>query len=141
MQPKHVACICPRLIQVKPIFNWKLGSRWLPNANEINTKNMKCTWPTPEFCVGTQRNLYSTGLRLGFASGKTQILGFHRVKCKLEGSRWHQDTNMLVSPTQNSGVGGIALRQPQSQEFCVAVEYRLNSPINLWRGVWCKYQS
>ena len=36
---------------------------------------MKSTWPTPEFCVGTQRNLYSTGLRLGFASGKTQILG------------------------------------------------------------------
>ena len=60
----------------KPIFHWKLGSRWLPNANEINTKNMKCTWPTPEFCVGTQRNLYSTGLRLGFALGKTQILGF-----------------------------------------------------------------
>ena len=62
--------------RLKPIFHWKLGSRWLPNANEINTKNMKCTWPTPEFCIGTQRNLYSTGLRLGFASGKTQILGF-----------------------------------------------------------------
>ena len=65
-------------VWIKPIFHWKLGWRWLPNAifNEINTKNMKCTWPTPEFCVGTQRNQYSTGLRLGFASGKTQILGF-----------------------------------------------------------------
>ena len=60
----------------KPIFHWKLGSRWLLNTNEINTKNMKCTWPMPEFCVGSQRNLYSTGLRLGFASGKTQLLGF-----------------------------------------------------------------
>ena len=28
---------------LKPIFHQKLGSRWLPNANEIYTKNMKCT--------------------------------------------------------------------------------------------------
>ena len=53
-----------------------MGLRWLPHANEINTKQMKCTWPTPDFCVGTQCNLYSTGLRLGFESGKTQLLGF-----------------------------------------------------------------
>ena len=66
---------CVDMETLKPIFHWKLGSHWLPNANEINTKNMKCTCPTPEFCVGTQRNLYSTGLRLGLASGKTQILG------------------------------------------------------------------
>ena len=39
-------------------------------------KNMKCTCPTRKFRVGTQRNLYSTGLRLGFASGKKQLLGF-----------------------------------------------------------------
>ena len=64
------------LSTLKAIFHWKLGSRWLPNTNEINTKTMKCTGPTPEFCVGTKRNLYSIGLRLGFASGKTQILGF-----------------------------------------------------------------
>ena len=25
---------------------------WLPNANEMNTKNMKYTWPTQQFCVG-----------------------------------------------------------------------------------------
>ena len=31
--------------QLKPIFHWKLGLCWLPNANEIKTKNMKCTWP------------------------------------------------------------------------------------------------
>ena len=31
---------------LKPIFHWKLGLRWLQNANEIYTKNMKCTWPT-----------------------------------------------------------------------------------------------
>ena len=54
---------------LKPIFHWKLGSRWVPVANEIYTKNMKCTWPTPAFCVGTQRNLYSTDWRRGLASG------------------------------------------------------------------------
>ena len=37
---------------LKPIFHWKLGLRLVPNANEINTKNMKCTWPTQDFCVG-----------------------------------------------------------------------------------------
>ena len=67
--------------------------------------------PTP----GTQCNLYSTGWRWGFASGETQILAF-------------SDTNMLVSPTQNSGVGGLSQRQGPTQLFCVAVEYRLKTP-------------
>ena len=84
--------------RLKPIFHWKLGS--IPNANEINTKNMKCTCPTPEFCVGTQRNLYSTGLLLGMALGKTQILGL------ASGVFVFSDTNMLVSPRLKCGVGG-----------------------------------
>ena len=67
------------------MFHWKLGSLWLPNANQINTKNMKCTWPTPEFCVGTQHNLYSTGLCLGFALVKMQILGFASAKTQIKG--------------------------------------------------------
>ena len=41
---------------LKPIFHWKLGSHLLPIANEIITKNMKCTWPTAEFCIGAQPN-------------------------------------------------------------------------------------
>ena len=82
----------------KPIFHWKLRLRRLPKANEINTKNIKCTCPKP----GTQRNLYSTGW--GFASGETQISAF-------------SDTNMLVSPTQNSGVGGLSQRQGPTQLF------------------------
>ena len=86
---------------------------WLPNANEINTKNMKCTWPMPEFCIGTQCNLYS--LCLGFAAGKTQILGFASGKTQIR--------EFALAP--NSGVRGIAQRQ--TQEFCVAVEYRLKS--------------
>ena len=59
----------------KPIFHQKLGSRWLPNANEIYTKNMKCTWPTRKFCVGYPLHLYSTDWRRGLASGVTQTLG------------------------------------------------------------------
>ena len=44
-----------------PIFHRKLGLRWLQTAKEINTKNMKCTCPTPAPTPGTQRHLYSTG--------------------------------------------------------------------------------
>ena len=36
---------------------------------------------------------------------------------------------MLVSPAQNSGVGGLDQRKAQTRKFCVAVEYRLNSPL------------
>ena len=46
---------------LKPIFHRKLGLRWLQNAKEINTKNMKCTCLTPAPMPGTQRHLYSTG--------------------------------------------------------------------------------
>ena len=68
------------ILSLKPIFHWKWGPRWVPNANETYTKDMKCTWPTPAFCVGTQRNLYSTGWRRGLASGKTQILALGNAK-------------------------------------------------------------
>ena len=57
-----------------------MGFAWVPNANEIHTKNMKCTRPTPAFCVGTQRNLYSTDWLRGLASGKTQILALGNAK-------------------------------------------------------------
>ena len=85
----------------------------MSDANEIYTKK-------------TYKNLYSTGLRLGFASGKMQLLGFALGKnAKKLASPSAKDTNMLVSPTQKSGVGAIAQRQPPTPEFCVAVEYRL----------------
>ena len=44
-----------------------------PTRMKLTPKIVKCTWPTPEFCVGY---LYSTGLRLDFAPGKMQFLGF-----------------------------------------------------------------
>ena len=62
---------------LKPIFHCELGSRWVTNAIEMSTNNMKCTWPTqPIFhlftlgiCVGGNANLY-------FALGVKQILCF-----------------------------------------------------------------
>ena len=59
----------------------------------------------------------------GFASGEMQILCFASRKTQILA---FSDTNMLVSPTQNSGVGGLSQRQGPTQLFCVAVEYRLN---------------
>ena len=37
---------------LKPIFHWKLSSCWLTNANEMDTNNMKSTWPTPAPRIG-----------------------------------------------------------------------------------------
>ena len=71
-----------------------------------------------KFAFGTQRNLYSTDLRLGFASGVTQILGL------ASGVFAFLDTNMLVSPTQNSGIGGLGQRKAPTQRICIAVKYR-----------------
>ena len=35
------------------------------------------------------------------------------------------DTNMLVSPPQNSRVGGLEQHKAPTREFCIAIEYRL----------------
>ena len=87
---------------------------------------MKCTWPTQNFAFDTQHNLYFTDLRLGFASGVTQILGLVSGVKQIFA---FLDTNMLVSPTQNSGVGVVGQRKAPSRKFCVAVEYRLKRVI------------
>ena len=41
---------------------------------------MKCTWPTRDPMLRTQRKLYSTGWRWGLASGITQILALGNAK-------------------------------------------------------------
>ena len=95
----------PILGRLKPIFHWILGLRWLPNANKMDTNNMKSTLQRENFALGTQRHLYTTcwhwGLALGvkqmlvFTLGVTQFLAF-------------LDTNMLLSPMQNCGGGGLS---------------------------------
>ena len=66
------------------------------------------------FAFGTQRNLYSTDSRWGFALGVTQISVF-------------SDTNMLVFPTRNFALKVLANARTQREWFCVAVESRLNT--------------
>ena len=58
------------LRSLKPIFHWILGSLWLPKANEIDKKKHELYMANvKKLHFGTQRNLYSTDLRLGFALG------------------------------------------------------------------------
>ena len=37
---------------LRPTFHWKLSLRWPANANEMDTNNMKSTWPMPALRVG-----------------------------------------------------------------------------------------
>ena len=95
---------------LKPIFQWKWGSRWVPNANEIYTKNMKYTCPTPAFCP---RQPIFHWLASGFGVGAYANFRFGVGGLASRNDNFHiLDTNMLVFPTQNSGVGGIAQHQP-----------------------------
>ena len=64
----------------KPIFHWKWGSGWLPNANEICTKKWNVHGQRKKFAFGTQRHLYSTDWRWELASGVTQILALGNAK-------------------------------------------------------------
>ena len=57
-------------------------------------ENMKCTWPTPAPHVRDPMPPVFHLLALGDGVGVTQILAF-------------LDTNMLVSPTRNCGIGGL----------------------------------
>ena len=61
-----------------------------------------------KFAFGTQRNLYSTDLRWGFALGITQLLS---LALGLRQIFAFSDTNMLVYPMQNSRVGAVTQRQ------------------------------
>ena len=65
-------------IILKPVFT----ENWLPNANEIDTKNMKCTWPMQDPMPGDPKQTIFHWLALGitqilcFGLGVTQILVF-----------------------------------------------------------------
>ena len=93
---------------LKPIFYWKLGLRWLPNANEINTKKKKCTWPMPAPRVGDPTppifHLLALGVGVGGNANFSVHIGVMQILAFL-------DTNILVSPTQNCGVGGLSQRE------------------------------
>ena len=85
---------------------------YMPNAKT------QCQDPTPAIFHW---------LASGFGVGANANFRFGVGSLALGNANFHiLDTNMLVSPIQNSGVGGIAQRQPPV--FCVLVEYRLKAP-------------
>ena len=92
----------PICITLKSIFHWKLGSHWPPNANKINTKYMKCTWPTLAPRVGDPTHLYSTWSCKGLAFGVMQILAFALGVTQILA---FLDTNMLGSQREILGLG------------------------------------
>ena len=59
-----------------PIFHWKLGSRWLPNANEIYKKNVhgqRKTFASP--------NARETNMLVFFVLGNAKVLSFALGNC------------------------------------------------------------
>ena len=74
---------------LKPIFDWKLGSHWEPNANKMDTINNQhdmCMNHIPLARVGSAR-LGVGSAKLGVGSTELSV-GF-------------LEPNMLVSPTRN----------------------------------------
>ena len=65
---------------VKPIFHWKWGSRWVPNANEIYTKKHEMYMANASILRWDPTQLYSTDWRCGLALGKTQVLALGNAK-------------------------------------------------------------
>ena len=53
------------IASIKPIFHWKMG----PNANEIDIKELKYTWPIREFCAGDATQPLSHMFALGVGVG------------------------------------------------------------------------
>ena len=95
--------------QLKPIFHWKLGSRWEPNANKIDTNNMKSTWTTPAPRVGDPKPPIFHLLVLGVGVGGNahfSVFGYQRVGIP-NAKLWHWGSKPMV------------LRQ----WLCVAVQY------------------
>ena len=71
----HVPLAPLFLFSLLNVYSPYSTGNWLPNANEIDTKNMKCTCRTQEILFGTQCNLYSTDLHWGFALGEFGVGG------------------------------------------------------------------
>ena len=94
-------------VALKPIFHWKWGSRWLPNANEIQPQKMYLE-NTRILRLGPNATYIPLTRVGGFALG---------------------DTKNLRHPTQKIPTCWyICVRSCKSTQrkwFCVAVEFRL----------------
>ena len=98
MLPYSSTCIGPSTGFVKPIFHWILGSRWPPNANEIDTNNI---------------NFYMANVRI---LGDPTPPIFHLL---MLGVYVGGNANFTVFRYQhaagNCGVGGLSQRQDPTQ--------------------------
>ena len=108
--------------RLKPIFHCKLGSRWVTNANEMSTNNMKYRWPTEKNCVGDPTQPIFHWLALGFCIGGNAHFMFHvRGNTTFSVFRYQH----VGIPTQDFRVWGLDQCEAPTQELCVTVEYRL----------------
>ena len=121
---KATGAISPNL---KPVFNCKLGSRCVTNTIEMSTNNMKCTWPIQIFCISDSTQPIFHWLALGFCVGGNANLIF----C-VGGA-----ANFSVFRYQHVGISNTKLwcwrsqpmPGPNTNGFCVAVEYRLKATL------------
>ena len=113
----------PRPLILKPIFHWKRRLRWLPNANDMDTNNMKCKCPMRDLCVGDPTQPIFHWLALGFCVGGNANLRVH-VGSKIP-TCWYPQRKILA-------LGVLPNANPQRQGFCVAVEYSTATQ-NHWR--------
>ena len=91
--------LCLSFTQFKPIFHCEVGLRWLPNANEMSTNNMKCTWPTRKFCVGDRTQPIFHWLSFGFCVGGKANFIF----------RIGGNTNLSIFRYQDAGIPNAKL--------------------------------
>ena len=111
----HIFTVMVNQMHLKPIFQWKLGLPWAPNANEIHTKNMKCTWPTQKFCIWYPTPPIFHWLASGVGVGGNANFRFGVG----------DNTNFSVRWRKSVALGVQANARTQREWFCVAVEYRL----------------
>ena len=97
-----------RLTQ-KPIFHWKLGMHWLPNANEINTKKLtkNVHGQRQPLALGTQCHLYSTCSCWGLALGGNANFSVC-VRTNADFSVYRYQHVDIPNPTPGSKANGFA---------------------------------
>ena len=95
------------------IFHKKKGLGWVPNANEIDTNNVRCTWSTQAPMLEDTTQPIFHLLTLGVVLDKSGVgLG-------LQG---YSDTNMLVFPMRNRCVGCLSQRENQMRMVLHCIE-------------------
>ena len=96
------------IYNITPIFHQKTRLRWVANANEIDTNNMKSTWPTQIQPSRSQRKLYSIRSRWGsrWVGDASRWVG--------DALRWVGDASRWVREGfryQHDGVWGLSQRE------------------------------